>query len=98
MYDYARARMYYEKTCNDTVYVRITVHQALLRQNGFFHVFEGSFLEVPQVVQFHATVIHCHHGMDADDTLIFVLGSELHICPEFEVPVSQRKSRNTRVS
>ena len=71
---------------------------ALLGQNGLFRVFEGSFLEAPRVVQFHATVIHCHHGMDADDTSIFVLGSELPVCPKFEVPVSQRKSRNARVS
>ena len=50
------------------------MHRALLGQNGFF---EDSFLEAPRVVQFHAIVIHCHHGMDADDTSIFVLGSEL---------------------
>ena len=56
--------------------VKQSVHRALLGQNGFFRVFEGSFLEVPRVVQFHATVIHCYHGMDADDTSIFVLGSE----------------------
>ena len=79
MYDYARARMYYEKTRNDTVYVRITVRASGPSRTEwiFFRVFEGSFLEVPRVVQFHATVIHCHHGMDADDTSIFVLGSEL---------------------
>ena len=62
----------------------------------FFRVFEGSFLEAPQVVWFHATAMHCHDGMDTNDTSLFVLGSELQVCPKFKVPVSQR-SRNAGV-
>ena len=37
-----------------------------------FH--EGLFLEAPQVVLFHATALHCHHGMDVDKASLFVIG------------------------
>ena len=41
---------------------------------NFFRVFEGSFLEAPRVVLFHATAIHCHDGMDHDDASVFRSG------------------------
>ena len=42
-------------------------------QNEFFFVFEGSFLKAPRAVLFHATAIHCHHGIDIEDASFSVL-------------------------
>ena len=64
--------MYYTDICNDFVYVCITVYHALSRVEWIFRVFEGSFLEAPWAVLFHATAMHCHHGMDIDDASCFV--------------------------
>ena len=74
------------------------MHRAHLEQDGFFRVFEGSFLEAPRVVQVHSTVIHCHHGMDADDTSIFVLRSELQVCPKFEVRENRETHKRVELS
>ena len=41
-------------------------------QNEFL-VFEGSFLEAPRAVLFHATAIHCHCGIDIEDASFLVL-------------------------
>ena len=41
-----------------------------LGQNEFF---EGWFLKALQAVLFHATAIHCHHGMDVNKASFFVL-------------------------
>ena len=38
-----------------------------------FLVFEGWFLEAPQAVLLHATVIHCHYGIDIKDASFFIL-------------------------
>ena len=89
------------KTRNGIVYVHIMVRASRPARgmlNGFFRVFEGLFLEAPRVVRFHATAMHCHNGMDTDDTSLFILGSELQVCSKFKFPVNQRRSRNAEVS
>ena len=65
-------------------------------QYEFFRVFEGSFFKAPEAVLFHVTAIHCHDGMDHNDASVFVLGSELLVCSQFEVPVRHKGSRNAR--
>ncbi len=55
----------------------------------WFFIFEGSFLEAPQAVLFHATAIH---GTDIEDTLFFVLELVLRFAPNSNF-YSARKDR-----
>ena len=73
----------------------LSMYRALPR---IFLVFEGSFLEAPRAVLFHATAIHCHYGIDIEDASFLVLERELLICPQFKVPFSQKRSKNGRAS
>ena len=61
-------------------------------------VFEGSFLEAPRAVLFHATAIHCHYGIDIEDASFLVLERELLIFPQLKVLFSQKRSKNGRAS
>ena len=72
----------------------LSVYRALPRTEWIFLVFEGSFLEAPRAVLFHATAIHCHYGKDIEDASFFILERELLICPQFKVPFSQWRSKN----
>ena len=78
--------------------VNASAYRALPKHDELFQFFDGSFLEASKAVPFHATAIHCHHGMDFADASFFVLGSELLVCPQFQVIASHRRSKNERVS
>ena len=59
---------------DNLVYVRISIRVPRPTQDRMnFLVFEGSFLEAPRAVLFHATAIHCHYGIDIEDASFFVL-------------------------
>ena len=49
------------------------MYRALPWTEWIILVFEGSFLEAPRAVLFHATAIQCHHGIDIEDASFFVL-------------------------
>ena len=80
--------------------VNASAYRALPKHDELFQFFDGSFLEASKAVPFHATVdvIHCYHGMDFVDTSFFVLGSELLVCPQFQVTASHRRLKNARAS
>ena len=78
--------------------VNASAYRALPKHDELFYFFDGSFLEASKAVPFHATAIHCHHSMDFADAFFFVLGSELLVCPQFQVTASHRRSKNTRAS
>ena len=68
---------------------------------NFFFVFEGSFLEAPQVVLFHATVIYYHYGIE--DASFFILECvtriQSSIQPEkFEKWIAQVQLSRSRVT
>ena len=76
--------------------VNASAYRALPKHNELFQFFDGSFLEASKAVPFHTTATHCHHGMDFVDTSFFVLGSELLVCPQFQVTVQIKKSYSFR--
>ena len=78
--------------------VNASACRALPKHNELFQFFDGSFLEASKAVLFRATAIHCHHGMDFVDASFFILGPELLVCPQFQVTVSHRRSKNARAS
>ena len=53
--------------------IYLSLYCALPRTEWIFLVFEGSFFEVPRVVLFHGTAIHCHYSTDIEDTSFFIL-------------------------
>ena len=65
--------------------INASAYCALPKHNEVFQFFDGSFLEASEVVPFHTTAIYFHHGMDFVDA---VMGSELLVCPQFQVTVS----------
>ena len=63
--------MNYANIRSNAVYVRIPFR--VLGQTGLFSFFDGSYLEAPTAVLFHATAIHCHDGIQIADASFFVL-------------------------
>ena len=76
------------------LYVHITVYCAMTVPYEFFWVFEGSSLEAPRAVLFHATTIHCHDGMDHDGASVSFWDQSYWFAPNSKFQ-SDTKDRET---
>ena len=80
MITYARVRIAQVYAIISYTSAYLSVYRTLPRTEQIFLVFEGSFLEAPRAVLFHATAMYCHYGRDIEDASFFVLERELLIC------------------
>ena len=80
-YGAACVRTIYYTSTHNVVYIRISFpYTAPHEGQNKFLSFSKSCFEAPQLVLFHGTAVHFHHGRDIEDATFFVLEC---VCPKF---------------